>query len=207
MNFRHLTLLAVLLLAACSSKKQDAPNTYRNDRYGFSIVPPSGWTMVTADSAADFLRQHEARLLSTTAAAFRSPVSGRNTWVVAWVKTDAQDGKFPVLWVLHSAVGLPQVGPTELGKSRAAIRAKCSQSGWRDYTEEAAKISEVDGLKAVNVDYSGTFENTFIRVAEMMIPSRNMTHFVAISGEIRDWETYRRLFGEAVFSFKSFGQK
>lgn len=200
-------LLPSLLLVACTLKTDDPPGTYKNEKFGFSIVAPAGWTKVTAETAADFLKQHGDRVLSSTADVFRTPVSGRNTWVVAWVKTDSKEPKAPVLWVLHNAVGLPQVGPAELQKSRAAIQAKCTRSNWAGYTEVGAKLSDLDGMKAIDIGYSGTFENTALRVWEAMIPAKNMTHFVALSAPNKDLEALGRVYSDTLNSFHSFGQR
>jgi hypothetical protein len=194
----------VILLAGCSSKKDEpAPNRYKNDAFGFSIVPPPGWSMVTADTAAEFLRVHGDRVLQATQEALRSPVDGNSTWVVAWMKMDAKESKVPILWVTHNAVGLPQVGDPELQKSRQAVRAKARRNGWRDFHEGAAQLTETDGRKSIWIEYDGTVENTFIRVSETMVPGKDRTHFISMSGEIRDWAEYSRLAGDAIYSFRS----
>jgi len=206
MHFFRIALVCVLV-AGCSSKKEEPVNTYKNEKFGFSIVPPNGWTMVTADGAPDFLRQHGDRLTRTSQDAMLNPVVGRNTWVVAWVKLDAKDKIAPMLWVTHNSVGLPSVGPPELEKSKAALRAKVAATGWRDFTQESAQLGETDGLKDVWMQYAGTLDGAYLRVSETMVPSRNMTHFVALSAEIPNWEEYSRLYGEVVFRFRSFGQR
>lgn len=207
MNSRAALVVSLALLSACSSKTGAPSNAYRNEKFGFSIVPPAGWTMVTADAAPDFLLKHGDRLTRTTQDAMRNPVVGKNTWVVAWVKLDAKDRIAPMLWVTHNAVGLPSVGQPELEKSKAALRGKVAATGWKDFTQESAQIGEVDGLKDVGLQYAGTLDGTYLRVSETMVPSRNMTHFIAMSAEIPNWAEYSRVYGEIVFGFKSFGKR
>lgn len=204
---RSCALLVCVLLAGCSSKKEEPAGTYRNEKFGFSIVPPPGWALVTADTAAEFVRTHWKGLTNTTQEAMLSPVNGRTTWVVAWVKTDSKDSKFPVLWVTHNSVGLPQVGEAELNQSKAALQQKIRASGWRDFQQESAQVIRTDDRPAISLGYSGTNDGTYLRVSEVMVPSKTMTHFIAMSAEIKDWAELDRLYGTALFSFRSFGQR
>jgi hypothetical protein len=211
------TLLAVALLgllAGCSRGPDLPPGAVKNDRFKFAVVPPAGWVAVSPQNANEILPVWGDRLQDTFRARLRQPASGRTRFILAYLKSDAPEELLPQIAVVHNEVGLPQVTDVEKEKARRTLREKFSV--WREAKEESADIVEVDGRKAVRVLYSGSVDSRLhtapatartyrVKFLELMVPSKDRTHFLSLTAEQERFASYAAAFDAFVRSFRSFG--
>jgi hypothetical protein len=211
--------MAVLLLigAGCGSGDGLPKNAYRNEAFGFGVVPPPGWEMVTPENAAPFIQKHGVKMLDSARAAMTSPVNGKTTFVVAFVKTDSADPIYPTIGVVHNSVGLPSVGAREKELSEQTLAAKVKQSPYWKAKRESSEIILLDGRMAVRIAYRGEIDQVHpetnilsrhpIRFVEVMVPSLDRTHFLSIHADPQDWNTLVKTFADFEVSFRSFGKR
>jgi hypothetical protein len=211
-------LPALVLLAGCSSGKSLPAGAYRNDAFTFALVPPPGWTAVTPAEAGPFLEKHGERMLETARQGLLNPVSGRTTFVVAFVKTSATGPLLPMLGVTHNAEGLPRVGDFEKEKSRAAMKAKVQASGYVESAEEGAELVTVDGLPSVRLAWRGTVrskqfrtpsvvQQLKIRFVDTMVACKSATHFLSLTASPEDWAESLAAYDQVLASFRSLGAR
>jgi len=204
-------------LVSCSRGGDLPPGAVKNEPFHFALVPPAGWTAVGPQDADVILAAYGDRLPQTFRARLKQPVTGRTSFVVGYVKTDAPGDLLPHIAVVFNSVGLPQVTDVEKERSRRTLAGKF-RAAWSVATEESADIVEVDRLRAVRVAYSGTIVSSLhsaprsskthrIRFVELMIPSKNMTHFLNLSAEEQQFDGYLATFNGVVSSFRSLGKK
>jgi hypothetical protein len=215
----RLLLAAVLVvsLAACSRGPDLPPGAYKNDQFKFAVVPPSGWVVATPQNADTILTTWGDRMPDTFRERLMQPVTGRTEFVLAYLKTEGPDAYLPHIGVVHNSVGLPQVTTVELDKSRAMLKSKFTSS-WLEALEESADIVEVDGRKAIKVVYSGSVASRLhsdlktskthrIKWVELMVPSKDRTHFLSLAAEQEQFDQHLATFNAVVSSFRSFGAR
>ena len=213
-------LLAAAFVAsvvACSRGPDLPPGAYKSDQFQFALVPPLGWVAVTPQNADTILDTWGDRLDDMFRARLKHPVTGRTEFVLAYIKPDGPEAFLPHIGVVHNSVGLPQVAEVERDKSRAVLKNKFTSS-WLEAREESAEIVEVDGRKAVKVVYAGSLASSLhsdpktsrthrIRFVELMIPSKDRTHFLSLAAEQEQFDRHAGTFNGAVNSFRSFGAR
>lgn len=214
--FLHAAWLA-LVAAGCGSGDGLPKNAYRNEAFGFGVVPPPGWERVTPENAAPFIEKHGVRMLDSARAAMSNPVNGKTTFVVAFVKTDSPDPIYPIIGVVHNSVGLPGVGVKEKELSERTLAAKVKQSPYFKAQRESSEIISLDGRGAVRIAYRGEIDQVHpetnilsrhpIRFVEAMVPSLDRTHFLSIHADPQDWKTHVKTFADFEVSFRSFGKR
>lgn len=206
--------LALVVLAGCSKAGDaKAPVTFKDEKYAYQADCPAGWTRVLPSQAVEFLSAHGDRVLAATHEAMMTPVRGKTSFAVAYVKTDVPDALIPIIAITHNSVGLPEVGPAELAKSRAMMQGKTR--GWENAEEEGADLVEVDGLKAVRIGYRGALRQQLgsdkptqrfeLRYLDHMVPSRTLTHFVSLTADASTFDEHAKAYAEFLAKFKSFG--
>lgn len=207
--------VGLLILAACSSGKDLPPGAYKNEPFGVAVVPPAGWTLVTPAKAAEFLAQHGDRLLDSSRKALTSPVTGRTSLVAVFVKTDSADPLFPIIGVVHNSVGLPAgAGVPEKEISERTLKAKLRASGYFKPQMDVSDFIVVDSRNSVRLGYHGEVDSVLhsnplalqrypIRFLEIMVPSRNMTHFLSLHTDPKEWDAHEKTFGQFLKSFRS----
>jgi hypothetical protein len=212
-----LIAVVVIQLAACSRGPDLPPGAQKNEEFQFAVVAPRGWTLVTPRNADEILEFWGDRLDGFFRARLKHPVTGRTQFVLSYVKTDGPEEFLPHIGVVHNSVGLSRVTDVEKDKSRQALRDKFSAS-WLEAREESAAIVEVDRRKAVQVVYTGTIASPLysdpktsktyrIKFMEIMIPSKNRTHFLSLAAEQEQFDQYVSTFNDVATSFRSFGTR
>ena len=211
----RLTAIAAVLLAGCGSGRDLPAGAYRNEAFGLAVMPPEGWTTVTPDQSADFIAKHGDRILETPREALKNPVVGKTSLVVAFFKTDSADPIFPMIAVTHNSVGLPQgAGDREKELSAAALAARMKASKYVKPQKNLSDFVSVDSRNSVRLGYQGEIDSTLHsdpllfkrysnRFVEIMVPSRNWTHFVSLNADPRDWAAHSKTFDAFLGNFRS----
>lgn len=202
---RALGAAAILALSGCGSGTELPAGAYRNETFNFGIVPPAGWTQVTAENAREFVDKYRDRLLEATSTGFLNPVQGKTTFVIAWVKTDAPEQLLPVIAVNHNSVGLANIGPTELEKSRMVLKRKMEASRYGDIKEESAKLvpfPNFENMKGVSVEYTARAERFQLRYVDIMMSTHVRTWFVSLTADQQLWDQRLAEFQPVFGSFR-----
>jgi hypothetical protein len=207
--------IAALILAGCGSGRDLPAGAYKNEAFGLAVLPPEGWTTVTPDGSADFIARHGDRLLDTTREALTKPVVGKTSFVAAFFKTDSADPIYPIIAVSHNSVGLPQgAGEREKEMSEAALKAKFKASRYVTYQKNLSDFIGVDSRNSIRLGYHGEVDSILhsdslqfkrhpIRMIEIMVPSRNWTHFVSVHADPKDWAAHSKTFDAFLKNFRS----
>ncbi len=211
----RLTAIAALLLAGCGSGRDLPAGATKIDAFGLAVVPPEGWTMVTPDQSADFIAKHGDRILETPRESLKNPVVGKTSLVVAFFKTDSADPIFPMIAVTHNSVGLPQgAGDEAKAISEAALAARMKASRYVKPQKNLSDFISVDSRNSVRLGYQGEIDSTLHsdplqfkrhsnRFIEIMVPSRNWTHFLSLNADPKDWAVHSKTFDAFLKNFRS----